>query len=145
VQRTGLTHRPAQCYTLPAVIRGKPGTIRGEGSPMARAKKPEPELPSAPLDEGSLARIEATAATIVAAQLDPLALIDKQALARLLMIDPWTIDRWRKQHPDFPPPLWVTGTSPRWRRTEIETWLASRQRGGVSPDWNKRPVKRGSK
>lgn len=67
--------------------------------------------------------------------IDPLTLVTKQQLASLLAVDAWTIDRWRKSDPDFPQPVWISGTTPRWPRVEIDRWLASRQRGGTSPDW----------
>jgi predicted DNA-binding transcriptional regulator AlpA len=66
---------------------------------------------------------------------DPLALLSKRALASLLAINPWTLDRFRKSDPDFPEPIWISGTTPRWRKVEVERWLATRQKGGVSPDW----------
>jgi predicted DNA-binding transcriptional regulator AlpA len=65
---------------------------------------------------------------------DPLSLIGKRELARLLGVNPWTLDRWRRTDPGFPAPLWLNGTTPRWRRVDIESWLATRQRGGVAPD-----------
>lgn len=66
---------------------------------------------------------------------DPLALISKRELAKLLAINSFTLDRWRKTNPDFPAPIWLTGTSPRWRRRDVELFIATRQRGGRSPDW----------
>ena len=67
---------------------------------------------------------------------DPLALMTKRELANLLAVDPWTIDRWRKSD-DFPVPVWLSGTTPRWRRADIETWLATRQQGGRAPDYDR--------
>jgi predicted DNA-binding transcriptional regulator AlpA len=92
----------------------------------------------------SIARGEVTGRHLVTSEpadtgvvTDPLALLTKQQLAELLKVDAWTIDRWRKRKsdPDFPEPIWISGTTPRWRRVDIERWLATRQRGGVSPDW----------
>jgi len=68
---------------------------------------------------------------------DPLALITKRELAHLLAVDPWTVDRWRKSDPSFPEPIWLSGSTPRWKRLDIERWLASRETGGTSPDWNR--------
>jgi len=73
---------------------------------------------------------------------DPLALLAKRQLAELLAVDPWTIDRWRKSDPDFPEPIWVSGTTPRWQRVEVERWLASRRRGGKAPEWNQATARR---
>jgi predicted DNA-binding transcriptional regulator AlpA len=78
---------------------------------------------------------------------DPLSLLSKQALAELLGVDPWTIDRWRRPDepthiPDFPEPLWISGATPRWRRVEVEQWLASRPHGGLSPNWIAHPKNR---
>ena len=75
---------------------------------------------------------------------DPLALIGKQDLAALLDVDPWTVDRWRRPDedtydPTFPEPIWISGATPRWRRVEIEAWLADRPHGGLSPNWTARP------
>ena len=72
---------------------------------------------------------------------DPLALLTKRQLAKLLAVDPWTIDRWRKGDPDFPEPIWLSGTTPRWKRVAIHHWLATRQRGGTSPDWQQIPTR----
>jgi predicted DNA-binding transcriptional regulator AlpA len=63
-------------------------------------------------------------------------LVRKRALARLLMISPWNLDRWRKDDPHFPKPVWISGSTPAWRVADIEAWLTSRQHGGLAPDWN---------
>jgi predicted DNA-binding transcriptional regulator AlpA len=68
---------------------------------------------------------------------DPSALLTKRNLAELLAVNPWTLDRWRKRDSDFPDPLWISGTTPRWRRTDVERWLESRPKGGLSPEWNR--------
>jgi len=65
--------------------------------------------------------------------IDPLELMTKRELAEVLGVNPWTIDRWRDKRPDFPKPLWISASTLRWRRQEIERWLATRQRGGTSP------------
>ena len=72
---------------------------------------------------------------------DPLALLSKKALAQLLAVDPWTIDRWRRDDPDFPQPIWVTTTTPRWSRADVEEWLATRKKGGRSPAWDQQTNK----
>ena len=68
---------------------------------------------------------------------DPLQLLTKRELAMLLGVNAWTLDRWRKQDSGFPKPIWISDTTPRWPRGEIAAWYASRQRGGVSPDWTR--------
>jgi predicted DNA-binding transcriptional regulator AlpA len=85
-----------------------------------------------------------TASTPATITTDPLSLLSKQALAELLGVDPWTIDRWRRPDeptfdPSFPSPLWISGATPRWKRTEVEAWLSTRQRGGLSPNWQAHP------
>jgi predicted DNA-binding transcriptional regulator AlpA len=62
-------------------------------------------------------------------------LLSKKALAFFLGVSPWTVDRWRQVDPGFPAPLWMSDTSPRWWRSEIEQWLASRPRGDLAPAW----------
>jgi predicted DNA-binding transcriptional regulator AlpA len=69
---------------------------------------------------------------------DPLALIAKRDLARLLAVNTWTLDRWRKSDPSFPEPLWLTDSTPRWRRVDVAKFLASRPQGGTSPDFERR-------
>jgi predicted DNA-binding transcriptional regulator AlpA len=72
---------------------------------------------------------------------DPLALLSKKQLAALLAIDVWTVDRWRKSDPTFPQPIWVTNTTPRWRRADVEAWLSTRKKGGRSPAWDEQSNK----
>jgi predicted DNA-binding transcriptional regulator AlpA len=66
-------------------------------------------------------------------------MVGKGTLAQLLDVDPFTIDRWRRDDPTFPPPLWVSGSTPRWKRIDIEQWVASRPAGGLSPNWVAHP------
>ena len=73
--------------------------------------------------------------------IDPLSLLSKKALAQLLAVDPWTIDRWRRDDPDFPQPIWVTPTTARWRRAVVEAWLRTRKQGGRSPAWDQQTNK----
>jgi hypothetical protein len=51
---------------------------------------------------------------------DPLDLIGKRELASLLAVK-----------------IWVSGTTPRWRRSDIEAWLAARPVGGLAPDYGR--------
>ena len=66
----------------------------------------------------------------------PPEVLRKRELARLLSVNPWTLDRWRKTNPTFPQPIWLSDTTPAWRLADIEAWLASRPKGGVAPSWN---------
>jgi predicted DNA-binding transcriptional regulator AlpA len=68
---------------------------------------------------------------------DPLELIGKRQLARLLGVNPWTIDRWRKADVEFPAPIWLSNSTPRWRRADVERWLAAKRRGGIAPSWER--------
>jgi predicted DNA-binding transcriptional regulator AlpA len=63
-----------------------------------------------------------------------LQLIRKRALARMLCVNSWTIDRWRKDE-SFPKPIWLSNSTPAWKLSDIEAWLESRERGGAAPDW----------
>jgi predicted DNA-binding transcriptional regulator AlpA len=67
-----------------------------------------------------------------------LELISKAQLAALIGVNTWTIDRWRRIDPDFPAPIWISPSTPRWRRVDIETWIAQRPRGSVAPAWQHR-------
>jgi predicted DNA-binding transcriptional regulator AlpA len=49
-------------------------------------------------------------------------LLDIAAMTKLLVVNSRTLRRWR-QMPGFPRPLKLDGPL-RWRRSEIETWLA---------------------
>jgi|SRR5580700_5050464 predicted DNA-binding transcriptional regulator AlpA len=72
---------------------------------------------------------------------DPFDMYSKKQIARLLGVNPFSIDRWRKSDPEFPKPLWVSPSTPRWRRADIERWISSRQQGGIAPDWTKNHTK----
>jgi predicted DNA-binding transcriptional regulator AlpA len=65
----------------------------------------------------------------------PLQMLSRRDLAGLLGVNAWSIDRWRKTDPDFPAPIWISAATPRWRRVDVERWIATRQRGGTAPDW----------
>jgi len=70
---------------------------------------------------------------------EPLTHLTKQDVARLCGVNPWTIDRWRKDpNSDFPQPVWLSDITPRWRRSDIEAWLSALPQGGVSPASEKR-------
>ncbi len=58
--------------------------------------------------------------------LNGIRLIAKRALAQLLGVSPWTIDRWRASG-TFPDPVWVSDDTPRWRIADILAWLKTRQ------------------
>jgi predicted DNA-binding transcriptional regulator AlpA len=72
-------------------------------------------------------------------------LLSKRQLAEMLGVNPFSIDRWRRTDPTFPKPFWLTGTTPRWHHSDVAAWLASRQRGGISPDWVKAPRRKSSR
>jgi predicted DNA-binding transcriptional regulator AlpA len=72
-------------------------------------------------------------------------LLSKQQFASFLGLNPWTIDRLRKTIPNFPEPIWVTDKSPRWKKSEVQAYLDSRQRGGVSPEYENRAKPRDRK
>jgi predicted DNA-binding transcriptional regulator AlpA len=57
---------------------------------------------------------------------DPLALIRKHDLARLLGVNSWTIDNWRRAG-SIPPPVVLSPQIVAWRRSDIERWLIERQ------------------
>jgi ribosomal protein S18 acetylase RimI-like enzyme/predicted DNA-binding transcriptional regulator AlpA len=56
---------------------------------------------------------------------DPLQLIRKRELARLLGINPWTLDGWRKRGL-IPPPIVLSPQVVAWRRSVIATLLDER-------------------
>jgi predicted DNA-binding transcriptional regulator AlpA len=68
---------------------------------------------------------------------DPLALIRKRELARLLGVNPWTIDGWRKAG-TIPPPIILSGQIVAWKRSDIEAWLDERKAQAVVAKKKKR-------
>ncbi len=60
----------------------------------------------------------------------------KHALAERLGISVWTLDRLRK-NPAFPQPVWLNDATPIWSTDEVDAYLSSRPRGGVSPSWTR--------
>jgi predicted DNA-binding transcriptional regulator AlpA len=75
---------------------------------------------------------------MVAAAVASDALLTKQLLALRLAVNPATVDRWRRDDPTFPPPVWLSGITPRWRPADIDQWLSQKPKGGVAPDWSPR-------
>jgi predicted DNA-binding transcriptional regulator AlpA len=63
--------------------------------------------------------------------------LTKVEVACLLGVHPGSIDRYRRRDPTFPPPYWLTGCTPRWKRDEVEKWLASRPRSARAPAFEK--------
>jgi predicted DNA-binding transcriptional regulator AlpA len=53
---------------------------------------------------------------------DPLELIRKRELAKILGVHVWTIDYWRRLG-RIPPPIILSQQVVAWRRTDIEAWL----------------------
>jgi prophage regulatory protein len=70
---------------------------------------------------------------------DPLALIRKRELARLLSVNSWTIDNWRKRGL-IPPPVVLSPQVVAWRRATIARWLDERQ-SVVVPKKRRKPRK----
>jgi len=61
---------------------------------------------------------------------DAIELITKDDVCGRLKISPWTLDR-KIRRGEFPKPLWLGATTPRWRLSEVEAWQndpARRQR-----------------
>ncbi len=50
-------------------------------------------------------------------------LIDKNDLCRQLKISPWTLQR-KIAKGEFPRPVWLGPTTPRWRASEVAAWQA---------------------
>lgn len=64
----------------------------------------------------------------VANSIDPLHLIKKRPLAKLLGISPWTLDRlWKSDR--FPPPIRLSDQCICWRYSTVQEFLASREGG----------------
>ena len=57
---------------------------------------------------------------------DPLQLIRKRALAKLLNVNPWTLDNWRRSG-RIPEPITLSEHVIVWRRADIERWLHDRE------------------
>ncbi len=49
--------------------------------------------------------------------------INKDELAEWLGLKPNSINMFRSRNPDFPKPIYPTGSTPLWLRAEVETWL----------------------
>jgi excisionase family DNA binding protein len=97
----------------------------GEAMPSA-CQSPDPPVTHATDESAEHAdRAESAGATAdgsASADAEPL-LIDAAELARLLMVSVKTIDRWLRAK-KLPAPI-VIGRERRWRRQEIELWLAA--------------------
>ena len=57
---------------------------------------------------------------------DPLQLIRKRQLAKLLGVNVWTIDHWRR-HGRIPQPIKLSAQILGWRRCDIDQWLDQRK------------------
>jgi len=53
---------------------------------------------------------------------DPIQLIRKRDLAKLLSVQPWTIDAWRRKG-RLPAPVVLSPQIVAWKRQDIEQWL----------------------
>ena len=67
-----------------------------------------------------------------ASERDPLDLIDLKSLARLLALSPGTIRR-KVKNGSFPRPIRLSEQTTRWRRGDVEQWLAERERDDDAP------------
>jgi predicted DNA-binding transcriptional regulator AlpA len=63
-------------------------------------------------------------------------LLGKPAVAGLLACSVPTLDRMRKADKSFPRPVWLGPVTPRWRRSEIESWLSKRPKTLLAPAWD---------
>jgi prophage regulatory protein len=63
---------------------------------------------------------------------DSLALVRKRDLARLLGVDRWTLDNWRRTG-RFPQPLKLSEHIVAWRRSDVEAWLEKRRASTRNP------------
>jgi predicted DNA-binding transcriptional regulator AlpA len=55
-----------------------------------------------------------------------LQLLRKSEVAKLLSVNPFTVDRFRRNG-NFPSPIWISDTTPCWRAADIARWIAERQ------------------
>lgn len=62
---------------------------------------------------------------------DPLALLHKRQLAKLLGVSPWTVDYWRKRGM-IPEPILLSPQIAAWRRRDIAAWLAQREAAPIA-------------
>ena len=51
------------------------------------------------------------------------AVVTAAGIARLAGVGRAAVSNWRRRHPDFPPPVGGSGTSPVFSLAEVETWL----------------------
>jgi predicted DNA-binding transcriptional regulator AlpA len=113
----------------------KPSQSRAKPRPHLTRSSTKARLLSGVAALSDHARKDNARKTVAPASDDPLAMISKREVAALLSINAYTLDRWRRSRPDFPNPIWLSGTTLRWARRDIELFIATRQRGGRSPDW----------
>jgi predicted DNA-binding transcriptional regulator AlpA len=45
----------------------------------------------------------------------------------------WSVRRWMRRYPDFPRPIYLNVTRPRWLASEFNAWLLSRRKDGERP------------
>jgi predicted DNA-binding transcriptional regulator AlpA len=62
---------------------------------------------------------------------DPLGCVTKRELAKLLRINKWTIDSWRRRG-WLPPEIVASPQLVLWRRRDIEEWLEERKANPAS-------------
>jgi predicted DNA-binding transcriptional regulator AlpA len=63
--------------------------------------------------------------------------LTKVGVGRILGLHPGSVDRYRRTDASFPAPRWISSLTPRWKRAEVEAWLASRPRSARAPAFEK--------
>ena len=63
--------------------------------------------------------------------------LTKRELAELLRLNTYTVSKIRRRDSTFPSPTWLSDSTPRWRRSEIDAWLLNRPRTPRSPKYDR--------
>jgi predicted DNA-binding transcriptional regulator AlpA len=69
----------------------------------------------------------------------PLQCVRKRELAKMLSVDPWTIDHWRRKG-IIPEPIVLSDQVLVWRLADIEKWL--REKEAAKAPWSRRKKKK---
>lgn len=54
-------------------------------------------------------------------------LLSNNDLAKRVQLSKSTLWRFRRRYPDFPKPILINGTRPRWVAEEIDAWFLARR------------------
>ncbi len=54
-------------------------------------------------------------------------MLRKHQLAKVLGVNPWTVDRYRREQSDFPKPYKFSDQIIVWDLNEIKAWIATRR------------------